>query len=299
MQKLVPNVWCNRNASDVADLYTTVFNGASSKVTGRYPTEGLAEFQRGFEGLPLTIDVDIRGYQISLINSDDTFAPNPSISFIVNCDPLMYDGSEQAAKEDIDRMWAALLTNGGSELMPLQEYPHSKWYGWVQDQFGVSWQLMLTDPSGDPRPFIVPQIMFAGDNDGKAQEALDLYSSVLPDARTGTVAPYPDGMRDKPGLMFAELQSGDDWLSVMDGGTDHDFTFTCGMSIEVRCDGQAEIDRLWDALSAVPEAEACGWLADKFGVSWQIIPANMAELMERPNAFENMMTMKKLVIDEI
>ena len=81
--------------------------------------------------------------------------------------------------------------------------------------------------------------------------------------------------------------------------TKHKFSFTCGVSLEVQCADQAEIDRLWGRLSAVPEAEQCGWLADKFGVSWQIIPANMGELMLHEGAFERMLEMKKLVIAEL
>jgi predicted 3-demethylubiquinone-9 3-methyltransferase (glyoxalase superfamily) len=64
----------------------------------------------------------------------------------------------------------------------------------------------------------------------------------------------------------------------------------------VQCEDQAEIDRLWNALSAVSEAEQCGWLKDRYGVSWQIVPTDMAELMARPGAFEHMLELKKLVI---
>ena len=71
------------------------------------------------------------------------------------------------------------------------------------------------------------------------------------------------------------------------------------MSIEVGCADQAEIDRVWDALSAVPEAEQCGWLVDPFGVNWQVVPENMGELMQRPDAFAHMMPMKKIIIDEL
>ena len=82
----------------------------------------------------------------------------------------------------------------------------------------------------------------------------------------------------------------------MDSGVEQPFTFSPGVSLSVQCADQAEIDRLWDALSAVPEAEQCGWLVDRAGVSWQIVPANMAELMAKPDAFAHMMPMKKLII---
>ena len=77
---------------------------------------------------------------------------------------------------------------------------------------------------------------------------------------------------------------------------DQDASFTCGVSLMVECDGQAELDRYWEALSAVPEAEQCGWCADKFGLSWQLIPDNLGELMTKPDAFSTLMNMKKIEI---
>lgn len=96
--------------------------------------------------------------------------------------------------------------------------------------------------------------------------------------------------------MYGEFRVGEQWFAVMDSGVEQPFDFGCGVSLEGQCADQAEIDSLWEALSAVPEAEQCGWLADRFGVSWQIVPANMGELMQRPDAYEHMMEMKKIVI---
>lgn len=85
---------------------------------------------------------------------------------------------------------------------------------------------------------------------------------------------------------------------MMDSGVEQDFSFTAGVSLEVRCEDQDEIDRLWSALSAVLEAEQCGWLADKYGVSWQIVPKSMGDLMERPGAHATLLNQKKIVIAE-
>lgn len=98
--------------------------------------------------------------------------------------------------------------------------------------------------------------------------------------------------------MFGEFRIGEQWFAVMDSGAEMVAQFSCGVSLEVSCADQAEIDRLWSALSYVPEAEQCGWLVDPFGLSWQIVPENMEELMARPGAYEHMMSMKKLVIAE-
>ncbi|MEJ1089778.1 VOC family protein [Microbacterium sp. Mu-80] len=295
-QKIIPNLWFDHDAEQAAAFYCATLPDTTFQLAMRYPDDA-PEWQREFVGEPLVIDLSVRGFQISMINSDDTFRPNPMISFMLNFDPLMFDGDADAARARLDKAWAA-LSDGGSVLMPLGEYPFSPHYGWVQDRYGVSWQLMLTDPDGDPRPFVIPQIMFAGDVQDSAREAAELYTSLFDDAALGMVVEYPEqtGTAASGSVMFGEFHIGEQWFSMMDSNVAHEFTFTPGVSLEVHCRDQAEIDRLWDALSAVPAAEQCGWLTDRYGVSWQIVPENMNELMERPGAYGRMLDMKKLVI---
>ena len=162
---------------------------------------------------------------------------------------------------------------------------------------------MLTDPAGDPRPFILPALMFGGPAQNRAAEAVDHYLAAFSGGSFGTCALGNRALYTEafgpvvPGsVQFSDFRIGDQWFVAMDAGMEQDFTFDCGVSLLVHCKDQAEIDRLWERLSAVPEAEQCGWLADRFGVSWQIVPENMEELMQRPHAFEHMLEMKKLVI---
>ncbi|MFD5213878.1 VOC family protein [Microbacterium sp. NPDC058345] len=294
-QKIVPNLWFDRNAEEAGSFYASALPHTTTEVVARYPDE-VPDWQAGFAGEPLVVDVVVDGMRISLINAGPEFRPNPSISFLLNFDPLAF-GGEEGARTAIDAAWTA-LSDGGAALMPLDEYPFSPRYGWVQDRYGVSWQLMLTDPSGEPRPFVIPQIMFAGDVQDRAREAAEFYTSLFDDAALGTVVDYAQqtGTAAAGSVMFGEFRIGEQWFAMMDSNVAHDFGFSPGVSLEVRCRDQAEIDRLWDALSAVPEAEQCGWLADRFGVSWQIVPDDMAELMARPGAYERMLQMKKLVI---
>ena len=295
MQRITVNVWSQGTAEEAGRFYADAFPGARSEVTSRYPKTGLLPFQEPLAGKPLTVDVTVGAFRISLINAGAEFTPNPSISFLVNFDPLAFDGDPGEARAALDAVWDHLV-DGGSVLMELGEYPHSPRYGWLQDRYGVSWQLMLTDPSGDPRPFIVPSLMFVGAVDGQAGAAIEKYTSLFPGSRRGISAPYPGSER----LMYADFQLFGEWFAAMDGGADdHAFSFDCGMSLEVACEDQAEIDTYWDALSAVPAAEQCGWLADEYGVSWQIVPANMGELMKHDGAFERMLEMKKIVIAEL
>lgn len=295
-QKIVPNIWFNSNAEEAGTFYASLFADTTSRVGAYYPAE-LPEWQSSFAGEALTVDVVIDGYLLTLINAGPEFSPNPSISFMLGFDPQRFDGDEEAARARLDETWDA-LAEGGTILMPLAEYPFSARYGWVQDRFGVSWQLLLTPASTEgPGPFVIPQLMFGAGVANKAREAAEFYAETV-GGEVGFIAEYPEktGPADAGSVMFGELQLAGQWFSVMDSAVEQDFSFTCGVSLEVRCKDQAEIDRLWDALSAVPEAEQCGWLADRYGVSWQIVPENMGELMSRPGAFDRMLEMKKLVI---
>ena len=165
--------------------------------------------------------------------------------------------------------------------MELQEYPFSKRYGWIQDKYGTSWQLILTDPKGEPRPFIIPSLMFTGDITGKAGEAMDFYVSVFGDAKRGMSASYPPGAAPEKAakLMFAEFMLEGQWLTAMDSGHMHTFGFNEAISLVIRCKNQKEIDEYWGKLSAVPTSEQCGWLKDKYGLSWQIVPVEMDTMM--------------------
>lgn len=303
-QRIVPNIWCNGNAEEAGAFYASVFENSHAEVESRYPTEGLLEFQRPLAGKALTVALTISDYLFRLINAGDNFAPNPSISFMLNFDPLLFDGDETLARASLDRIWER-LADGGKPMMPLTEYPFSAHYGWVEDRYGVSWQLILTDPAGDPRPFIMPALMFDGESQDQAAEAADYYTSLFASVMesdggtaVGKRQPYgvPAGLAGPEALAFGEFRLGEQWFVGNDNGSGVDHPFSCGVSLEVQCRDQAEIDHLWVGLSAVPEAEQCGWLVDKFGVNWQIVPDRMGELMQLPGAFEHLMEMKKLVI---
>ena len=136
-----------------------------------------------------------------------------------------------------------------------------------------------------------------------AEEAMNYYVSVFPDSRVGHVERYPDesldphfqGMNGK--VISGEFFLGDQRFMCLDGGPA--FVFNEAVSFFVSCADQAEVDYYWSKLSQVPEAEQCGWCKDKFGVSWQIIPANMGELLQTPAAVQRMMQMKKIIIADL
>ncbi len=147
---------------------------------------------------------------------------------------------------------------------------------------------------------ITPNLWF----DGNAKEAVDFYVSVFPDGKITGTSYYPksaaEGLADfQANLAGKELTvdfeiAGMHFTAINAGP---EFKFNEAISLSIACKDQAEIDYFWEKLSAVPASEQCGWCKDKYGLSWQVVPANMAELMARPDAFAHMMQMKKLVIN--
>jgi len=268
MQKITPHLWFDKEAQEAAEFYTSLFT--NSKVTSTKTITGTPS------GDTDIVTFELRGQPFMAISAGPLFRFNPSVSFIVNFDP----SREKDAKENIDVVWEKLL-QGGTVLMPLQEYPFSKRYGWLQDKYGLSWQLILTDPEGEERPEIVPSLLFVGDKCGKAEEAINFYLSIFKDSKMGALLRYGKGAEpDKEGtVMFADFKLLDLWFAAMDSAREHNFSFNEAISFMVYCDTQEEIDYYWEKLSAVPEAEQCGWLKDKYGVSWQIIPTVMDEMM--------------------
>jgi predicted 3-demethylubiquinone-9 3-methyltransferase (glyoxalase superfamily) len=280
-QKIVPHLWFDKEAVEAAEFYTSIFTG--SKITHK---SIIMNTPSG--------DCDIVGFELSghlfmSISAGPLFKINPSISFIIGC----------YTREEVDTYFEH-LSPGGEVLMPLDKYPFSERYAWVQDKYGISWQLILTSPEGDERPKIIPTLLFTGGIYGKAEEAVDFYLSLFKDSKLGNRIHYgPNQEPNEEGkIMFSDFRLEDTWLAAMDGGGEHKFNFNEAISFIINCKDQEEIDYFWEKLSAVPESEQCGWLKDRYGVSWQIIPENMNELMSRnpEKTTPVMLEMKKIII---
>jgi predicted 3-demethylubiquinone-9 3-methyltransferase (glyoxalase superfamily) len=274
-QRIIPHLWYDKEAKEAAALYASVFpDSAVTGVTTLHDTPS---------GDSDVVSFVLWGHKFMAINGGPFFKPNRSISFMVNFDPLFFGGSSNPAEDarrKLDEVWQR-LSQGGTVLMPLDKYPFNPRYGWVQDRYGFSWQLLLGKPEGEPRPSIVPSLMFVGANAGKAEAAIDFYVSAFRNSRRGITARYAAGQEpDKEGtLTFADFTLEDYWLAAMDSAREHKFTFNEAISLMLQCDDQPEIDYYWAKLSAVPEAEQCGWLKDKFGVSWQVVPSAMEQML--------------------
>ena len=216
-----------------------------------------------------TVEFQLAGFDFAAISAGPYFVFNPSISLMVACE----------TKEEVDRLFNKLI-DGGSELMPLGTYPFSQRYAWISDRFGLNWQIMLVENINEHKK-IRPSLLFGLEVCGKAREAMDYYISVFSVTKVGYVNHYLEGEANdlRAKINYGELDIFDLEMVMMDHGYGGDATFNEAISFIIHCEDQKEIDYYWEKLSFVPEAEACGWVKDQFGISWQIIPKMMEELL--------------------
>ena len=290
-QRISPCLWLDKDALGAAEFYASVF--PNSKV----------HFKTQIKDTPSgncdIVGFELMGFRFEAISSVSPFKPNPSISFMVNFDP----SQDKYARNRIDEVWES-LSKHGEILMDLDRYPFSERFGWIQDKYGFSWQLIYTDPEGEDRPMIIPALLFVSDMCNMAEEATDFYLSVFKSATRGAIARYPAGMEPNKegGVMFTDFTLEGQWFAAMDGSTDmHSFTFNEAVSLVVNCNNQFEIDYYSAKLSASSEAEQCGWVKDKYGVSWQVVPANINELISASPSkiMPEMLKMKRIIIADL
>ncbi|MDR3541052.1 MAG: VOC family protein [Desulfosporosinus sp.] len=263
MQKIIPHLWYDKEAKEAALFYMTLFE--HSRLINVNTISGTPS------GNTEIVSFELAGQSFMAISAGPYFKFNPSISLMVVCDSV----------EEVDAKWKS-LAEGGTILMALGKYPFSKWYGWIQDRYGLSWQLMLVEGRMTSHK-ITPNLLFSGDACGRTEEALKYYTNIFPDSDIHFFSKYGDGeaKSSKAIVNFAAFKLFGMEFSAMDNANDVEFGFNEAFSLIVQCEDQAEIDDYWEKLSAVPEAEQCGWLKDRFGLSWQIVPASMNEMMTK------------------
>jgi len=272
---IFPCLWFDGNAKEAADYYCTVFN--NSKIT---------------TDTPMVVQFEVEGKKLMGLNGGPMFKINPSISLFVTC----------ATSDEIDSIYEKLM-QGGNAMMALNKYPWSERYAWVADKFGMTWQLMLGQvPEGGQK--VVTSFLFSGAQYGRGQEAIKHYTSVFPNSAIFHMEIYQAGEPQPEGnLKFGHFAINNEMFAAMDGEGNHQFKFNEGVSITVECDTQEEIDAYWTKLTEGGEESQCGWLKDKFGVSWQIVPKALGGLMKEPakakRVMSEIMKMKKLHVETL
>ena len=288
-QRIVPHLWFDGASEEAATLYASLFPNASVGTVSRYGKEGFEQHGQP-EGTAMIVEFMLDDCPFVFLNGGPRFKPTPAVSYFVAFEK----------EEDVDRAWQALL-EGGEVAMPLDAYDWSPKYGWVVDRFGVSWQLSLgeTEKLGGRR--VASALLFVREQAGKAEEALNHYVATFPNSSvTGIFHHDGSGPEPKGNVLHAQFTLDGAGFMAMDSSMDaHQFTFSEANSFIVFCDTQEEIDHYWAALSHKPEAEQCGWAADRWGVSWQIIPRELPQLMQKPGVVDAFMGMKKLDLAEL
>jgi predicted 3-demethylubiquinone-9 3-methyltransferase (glyoxalase superfamily) len=261
MQTITPHLWFDKQAKEASEFYTSIFRDSKIKNT--------TTLRNTPSGTVDVLTVELFGQDFTLINAGPLFKFTPAVSFLVACE----------TKKEVDALWSE-LSEGGSALMELGDYPFSERYGWTQDRYELSWQVMFVG-DGKVQQRITPTLMFVGKQCGRAEEAIHFYSSVFHDAKVDHILRYgKDDQPDKEGtIKHAGVSLEGENLAVMDSARAHNFSFNEAISFMVHCDTQERIDYFWSKLSAEPKAEQCGWLKDKFGLSWQIVPTAMDEML--------------------
>ncbi len=261
MEKITPHLWFDKEAKEAGAFYTSVFPGSRVKST--------TVLHNTPSGSVDIVTIELAGQELTLLSAGPLFKFMPAVSFLVACE----------TKEEVDALWSE-LSRGGTALMELGEYPFSERYGWTQDRYGLSWQIMYA--GGQPvRQKITPALMFTGKVAGKAEEAIAFYTSVFHDSAVGFVQRYGPGSEpDQEGtIQFASFTLEGEEFAAMDSAHPHGCAFNEALSLQVHCDTQEEIDYYWDKLSSDPAAEQCGWLKDQYGLSWQVVPGEMDAML--------------------
>jgi predicted 3-demethylubiquinone-9 3-methyltransferase (glyoxalase superfamily) len=269
MKNLSTCLWFDNQAEEAVKFYATVFKNSKVTKTARYGKSGAAVSGQK-EGAVMTVEFQLENLTVLALNGGPLFKFTPALSFSVCC----------STEEEIDAAWKK-LADGGTVRMGLDKYPWSAKYGWTADRYGVEWQLMLAPRAQK----IAPAILFVEELFGKGEEAVNFYTSLFPNSKIDSIA------RDeatKTVMHCAFTLNGQSFV-LMEGQGKHAYTFSHATSLVVTCDNQSEVDTYWQKLSAGGSEEQCGWLKDRFGVSWQIVPSVLGELMANPAHSESVM----------
>lgn len=263
MQKLVPYLWFDKDAKGITDFYSNVFPGTKVKSNGVLSDTPSGDVEMA--------GINILGLEFSIITAGPHYKFKPSISFMVVCESVM----------ELDSYWEKLIENGVA-LMEVSEYPFAKRFGWVQDKYQVHWQLIFREQDNAEvvTQKIIPALMFSGESIGRAEEAMKFYVNTFRDSKVNAVEFYEPGENPEPKARVKHARFTIDGLQLAISDGNGNFDFEQAISFMVLCNDQAEVDFFWNALTADGGKEIqCGWLTDKFGVPWQVVPSSFEKFM--------------------
>jgi len=289
MQKITPFLWFDDNAEEAVNFYASIFENSKVGTIARYDEASAVASGRPV-GSVLTVSFQLDGQDFAALNGGPVFKFNESISLFVYCE----------SDEKIEKLYRNLSEHGNVN-MPLDKYDWSPKYTWVKDKFGVSWQLTVEKINSSQK--ILPSLLFVNEKFACVKEAVNHYVNIFPDSKIIFEVPNPK-LENIPeeSLAFAQFSIAGTLFNALSGQGHHNFDFNEAISFAVNCETQDEIDHYWQKLSTVPQAEMCGWLKDKFGISWQVVPTVLIRLLTDKDARKSqrvthaLLKMKKLDI---
>jgi predicted 3-demethylubiquinone-9 3-methyltransferase (glyoxalase superfamily) len=272
--QIYPCLWFDGKALAAAEFYCSVFK--NSKITTK---------------TPMVVIFELNGKKFMGLNGGPDFKFTPAISIFVSCETI----------NETNEVWEKLI-DGGKALIDIGKHPWSERYGWLQDKFGLTWQISVVNTAGDKQK-MTPSMLFTGDKFGRAEEALKFYTSVFDNSSADFMMHYPKEDANAGKVMYSEFKLDQYDMIAMDGPGVHDYTFNEAVSLVVPCETQKEIDYFWDKLREDGEESKCGWLKDKFGVSWQIVPVMLGKLMtdpeKAPRVMKEILQMRRIDIEKL
>ncbi|MCU0372526.1 MAG: VOC family protein [Ignavibacteria bacterium] len=285
MKNIVSHLWFDIEAVNAAKFYVSIF--PDSKLSDITTIGGTPS------GNVDIVNFSLSGAEFMAINAGPMFKINKAISFFVYC-----------GSDSLIEILYTKLTEGGSVLMPLGKYDWSSKYAWVEDKYGVSWQLDV-DPVNS-RQKIVPALLFNGAKSLRIKEAINFYTSVFPDSKILLESLYDKSAGLPEGtLLFAQSKLSGYLFNMMSSTMEHGFDFNEAVSFMIHCDSQEEVDYYWEKLTTDGQEQPCGWVKDKFGVSWQVVPSEIDEMMttndkvQLGRVTDAMLKMKKFDIEKL
>jgi predicted 3-demethylubiquinone-9 3-methyltransferase (glyoxalase superfamily) len=284
MQKITPFLWFDIQAEEAANFYTSIFESSKILNVSRY-NESSAKATGMKLDSAFVVSFQLEGQNFTAMNAGPHFKLNKSISLFAYCE----------SDKKIEIVYKKLC-EGGKALFPLDKYDWSPKYAWIVDKYGLSWQLDVEKINSYQK--IVPAILFVNEKAQRVKEAAEFYCSVFPNSKVMMEYPHDKSAGLPEGtLLFAQFKISEYLFNAMSGGTlKHEFDFNEAFSFVVDCQDQEEVDYYWNKLTSDGGQESmCAWLKDKFGVSWQIVPKVLIEMLGDKNPLKAQKAMQAML----
>lgn len=290
MQKILPYLWFDNNAKEAINFYIAVIPGSKILYEREYKNTGPDMNQNIY-----TVSYELAGREFAAMNAGPYFKFNPAVSLSIFCKSI----------EEADAIWEK-LSEKAEVLMEYKEYPFSKKYGWLNDKFGLSWQVCVYGIEEMPKQKVAPHIMFTGKYNGKTEDAMNFYTNLFSNSKIDSIYRYEKNDGDTPGnINHAQFTIEDQVFTAMDSSLPHKFEISGAISFLIRCNDQKEIDKFYDAFANGGEEQQCGWVQDKYGVVWQVYYTKLDEYTSDKDqsradkVTKAMLGMKKLNVSDL